>query len=160
MDIDDKIEELMILVEDAKAMPLSASCIVNRGQVLDMLDDIRTSLPASIDEAKQVLAARSAVVAEGRAEADAAVAAAREEQARLVSQHEVYLAAVAEADALRRQTEAEIGRMQAESDDYIDSKLANFEVILDQTLGVVQRGRDSLRERSTTYHALADDTQD
>ena len=157
MDVDDKIEELMILVEDAKAMPLSASCIVNRAQVLDMLDDIRASLPSSLQEAQQLLAARSAVVAEGRAEADSLVNAGREEQARLVSQHEVYLAAVAEADAVRRAAEEELAAMRAETDDYIDSKLANFEVVLGQTLTAVERGRDSLRARQSAYHELSDE---
>ena len=36
MDVQERLDELAVLIEDAKAMPLSASCIVNRAQVLDL----------------------------------------------------------------------------------------------------------------------------
>ena len=40
MDVDQRLEELAILIEEAKAVPLSASCMDNRAQVLDMIEDI------------------------------------------------------------------------------------------------------------------------
>ena len=101
MDVDQKLEELSVLVEEAKAVPLSASCMVNRAVVLDLIDDIRDALPSSLSDADQLLAEREAVVAEGRQEAERLIAQAREEQLRMLSQHEVYLVAVAESEALR-----------------------------------------------------------
>jgi hypothetical protein len=70
-----------------------------------------------------------------------------------VSEHEVYLAAVDEADALTRQTGAETARMRKETDDYIDAKLATFEITLQKTLQTVDRGRERLR--SQMYQELA-----
>ncbi len=46
--------------------------------------------------------------------------------------------------------------MRAEVDDYVDTKLANFEVVLDKTLSAVQRGREKLRGR-TAHEDLAGD---
>ena len=46
--------------------------------------------------------------------------------------------------------------MRAEVDDYVDTKLANFEVVLDKTLAAVSRGRDKLRGR-TAHEDLAGD---
>ena len=92
-----------------------------------------------------VLAEREAVVAEGRREAERIIAAAREEQMSMVSQHEVYLVAVAESEALRVETEDEVTRMRIETDDYIDAKLATFEVALHKTLAAVERGREKIR---------------
>jgi hypothetical protein len=40
--------------------------------------------------------------------------------------------------------------MRREVDDYVDTKLANFEVVLTRTLGAVERGRDKLRDRRET----------
>ena len=149
MDVDQKLEELAVLVEEAKAVPLSASCMVNRAVVLDLIDDIRDALPSSLSDADQLLAEREAVVAEGRREADRLIAEAREEQVRMLSQHEVYLVAVAEAEALRRETDDEVTRMRQETDDYIDAKLASFEIILNKTLNAVERGRDKIRAESS-----------
>ena len=145
MDVDQKLEELSILVEEAKAVPLSASCMVNRAVVLDLIDDIRDALPSSLSDADQLLAEREAVVAEGRREAERLIAEAREQQLQMLSQHEVYLVAVAESEALRAETLDEVTRMRRETDDYIDARLATFEITLHKTLGAVERGRDKLR---------------
>ena len=112
MDVQERLDELAVLIEDAKAMPLSASCIVNRAQVLDLISEIRQLLPESVQRADELLADREAVVQDGRREADRILDRARTESDRLVSEHEVYLAAVDEADALTRQTAGETARMR------------------------------------------------
>ncbi len=145
MDVDQRLDELAQMVEQAKAVPLSASCMINRAQVLDVIEDIRDALPRSLSDADQLLAEREAVVAEGRLEAQRLIAEAREEQIRMLSQHEIYLVAVAEAEALRAETEDETTRMRRETDDYIDARLATFEITLHKTLTAVERGRDKLR---------------
>lgn len=145
MDVDQKLEELTVVIEEAKSVPLSASCMVNRAVVLDLIDDIRDALPSSLSDADELLAEREAVVAEGRREADRLIAQAREEQLRMLSQHEVYLVAVAESEALRAETLDEVTAMRRETDDYIDARLATFEITLHKTLAAVERGRDKLR---------------
>ena len=157
MDVDQKLEELSVLVEEAKAVPLSASCMVNRTVVLDLIDDIRDVLPSSLSDADQLLAEREAVVAEGRREADRLIAQAREEQLRMLSQHEVYLVAVAESEALRAETFDEVTRMRRETDDYIDARLATFEITLHKTLAAVERGRDKLRDQAEFEEEYAED---
>jgi F0F1-type ATP synthase membrane subunit b/b' len=153
VDVQERLDELAVLIEDAKAMPLSASCIVNRQQVLDLIGEIRDLLPESVQRADELLADREAVVQDGRREADRILDRARTEADRLVSEHEVYLAAVAESDALTEQTARETARMRKETDDYIDAKLATFEITLQKTLQTVDRGRERLR--SQMYQELA-----
>lgn len=153
MDLQERLDELTVLIEDAKAMPLSASCIVNRAQVLDLIDEIRQLLPESVHRADELLADREAVVQDGRREADRILERARTEADRMVSEHEVYVAAVAEADALREEVMVETAQMRRETDDYIDAKLATFEITLHKTLQTVDRGRERLR--SQMYEELA-----
>jgi cell division septum initiation protein DivIVA len=157
VDVDHKLEELSVLIEEAKSVPLSASCMVNRAVVLDLIDDIRDELPSSLSDADELLAEREAVVAEGRREADRLIAQAREEQLRMLSQHEVYLVAVAESEALRAETLDEVTRMRRETDDYIDARLATFEITLHKTLAAVERGRDKLRGQAELEEDFADD---
>ena len=144
MDVQERLDELNVLVEDAKSMPLSASCVVNRSQVLDLIEEIRQMLPESVHRADELLADR---------EADRILERARTEADKMVSEHEVYLAAVAEAEALRRETLSDTARMRQETDDFIDAKLASFEITLQKTLQTVDRGRE--RIRSQMYEDLA-----
>ena len=153
MDVQERLDELAVLVEDAKSVPLSASCVLNRAQVLDLIEEIRQLLPESVMRADELLADREAVVQDGRREADRILERARGEADRMISEHEVYLAAVSEADALRQDSLQETARMRQETDDYIDAKLATFEITLHKTLQTVDRGRERLR--SQMYEELA-----
>lgn len=75
---DQLLSELTELVETARALPMSASCVVPRERVLDLLDDLREVLPAEMDEARTVIATRDRLIkqayeaaAEARQQADA-----------------------------------------------------------------------------------------
>lgn len=148
MDVHDKLDELAARVEGARSMPMSASCIVNRAEVLGLLDELRELLPQELDQARGLLADREAVVDDGRAEARRIIEDAHAEQARLVSESVVVAEAVRQADEIGRATAEETARMRRETDDYVDEKLANFEVVLTKTLAAVHRGREKLHGRS------------
>ncbi len=145
MNVHDRLDELTDLITAARAMPMSASCIVNRGEVIDIVEDIRASLPSEIQQADKLLDERELVLAEAEAEADRIIDAARAQAAELITQEWVYAAAVREADIVRRDSEYEADRMRQEVDDYVDAKLAGFEVALNKTLSAVSRGREKLR---------------
>lgn len=144
MDVHDKLDEIVALVENARAMPMSASCLINRGEMLELLDDLRHLLPAELGQAEQLLGDRQAVLEEGRRAADRMVEGARAERDRLVSDTEVYAEAQRRAQAQLVDARAEIEQMREEVDEYIDARLANFEVVLTKTLAAVTRGREKL----------------
>jgi cell division septum initiation protein DivIVA len=143
-----KLDELTALLESARAMPMSASCVVNRSEVLGILGELRGLLPEEITEARTVLQDKDDVLAEGRREAARIIAQAREERLRMLSEQEVYVAAQTEADRVLWEAQTNAEAMRAEVDDYVDGKLANFEIILTKTLTSVERGRAKLAGRN------------
>lgn len=159
MDVHDKLDELTAVVENARSMPMSASCIVNRTELLGLLEEMRELLPEEFRHAQLLLADRDAVVDEGHREAQQVRVAAEVERDRLTSETEVAAAAHGHAEEIREAARQEADRMRAEVDDYVDTKLANFEVALDKTMAAVRRGREKLRGRSPR-EGLADSGQD
>jgi len=143
----DKIDQIGAALESARAMPMSASCIVNRGELLAMLDELRRLLPAELHEADAVIGERDAAVEEGRAAAHRIVAEAQAERARLVADTEVAAEARREADRLVAEAAGEAERMRRELDEYLDAKLAHFEIMLQKTMSAVIHGRDKLRQQ-------------
>ena len=148
MDVQQKLDALAELVENARAMPMSASCVVNRGEVLELIGDIRATLPTALADAEGLLARQEDLVAEGRRESDRIIDAAYAEQGRLVSEAEVFRQAQIEAERVVHEAEQAARRMQSEVDDYVDARLANFEVVLQKTLATVARGREKLGGRT------------
>ncbi|HET7407948.1 MAG TPA: hypothetical protein VFJ21_12550 [Mycobacteriales bacterium] len=145
MDVQAKLDEIEALVEGARAMPMSASCIVNRGEMLAHLEELRALVPSEVQQARNVLRDREGVVEDGRREAEDIVEAARAEQRRMLSKTEIVQEARREAERVIDDARGDVARMRAEVDDYVDSKLANFEVVLHKTLRAVERGRSKLR---------------
>ncbi len=146
-DVQAKLAEITEMVESAKSMPLSASCVVNRAELLARVGELAELLPAQLSEAQALLKAKSDVVAQGRTEADQILADARTEAGRLVSRTEVMQTALRESDRVRTEAEENATRMRLEVEDYVDTKLANFEVVLQKTIAAVERGREKLRGR-------------
>lgn len=216
------LDELVTILEEARGVPMTSGCVVPRGDVLELLDEVRDAIPAELDDAQDVLDKRDELVgkaqhdselavskAEAQAEqlvaetkaevarlladataraermvADAEIAAQQAvdtgraeyeelvgraqseaermiqagrnayergcddglaEQARLVSQTEVVQAAHAESGRLLDATQAEIDRVRAECDAYVDEKLGEFEDLLAHTLRTVGKGRSRLQ---------------
>jgi len=118
MDIHAKLDELTTLLETARAMPMSASCIVNRVEILDRLDELRKMLPGELTTAQQILDDRGSVIAEGRLEAERIVEEAKAERARMVAKTEILREATREAEALVGAARSDAERMRVEIDDY------------------------------------------
>lgn len=149
MDVYDKLDELTALVENARSMPMSASCVLNRGEVLALIEEVRALMPEEFRHAQLLLADRESVVDEGRREAQRVIERAEEERLALTSETEVVSEARQQAERIRTAAMDEARTMREEVDDYVDTKLANFEVVLEKTLTAVHRGRDKLRGRGS-----------
>ncbi|GAB3688599.1 hypothetical protein [Angustibacter aerolatus] len=160
MDVHDKLDEITALVEDARAVPMSASAIVHRADLLALLDELRELLPEELTHADAVLADREAVVDQGRVEAERLLQHAQAEHDRLVEETEVVTAARTRAAHVQQQAEVEATRLLTDADDYVDRKLADFEVTLDKLAQQVRRGREHLAERVTAQHRRDDDEAD
>ena len=147
VDVHDKLDQITVLMHDARAMPMSASALVNRAEVIGLLDELRELLPEQLHDADVLLSDREAVVEQGRIQAELMVTNAQAEHDRLVEQTEVMMAARERAAALQLTAQAESQRLLAQADDYVDQKLAEFEIALDKLIQQVHRGRERLVER-------------
>ncbi|MFD8304887.1 cell division initiation protein [Streptomyces sp. NPDC059690] len=144
MDVQKKLDEIVAAVSGARSMPMSASCVVNRAELLSMLEEVRAALPDSLAQAQELIGDRAQLVEEARQEADRIIQGAHAERGSLVSDTEIARRSQAEADRILAEARQEAEEVRAEADDYVDSKLANFEVVLTKTLGSVGRGREKL----------------
>ncbi|GAA4806981.1 cell division initiation protein [Streptomyces ziwulingensis] len=144
MDVQNKLDEIVTMVSGARAMPMSASCVINRAELLSLLEELRAELPGSLAQAREVIGDRDQMVAQARQEADRIIESAHAQRGSLISDTEVARRSQAEADRIVTEARQEAEEIRAEADDYVDSKLANFEVVLTKTLGSVGRGREKM----------------
>lgn len=144
MDSIEKLNTAIAVVEEARGVPLSASCVVHRGEMLEILEGARDFLPADLDGAESIIADKERIIEEGRMSAESMIASAREDVARMVEQTSIVQAARDEAQRILHEAReiAEDERREVEA--YIDGRLATLEVILNKTMDAVARGRERL----------------
>ncbi|MCY0931013.1 cell division initiation protein [Streptomyces sp. H27-H1] len=147
MDVQKKLDEIVAAVGSARSMPMSASCVINRAELLAQLEEVRKALPGSLAQAQELIGGREQMVEEARREADRIIESAHAQRGSLISDTEVARRSQNEADRILAEANREAEEVRAEADDYVDSKLANFEVVLSKTIGSVDRGREKLLGR-------------
>jgi hypothetical protein len=144
MDSIEKLNTAIAVVEEARGVPLSASCVVHRGEMLEILEGARDFLPADLEGAESIIADRERIIEEGRMSAESMIASAREDVARMVEQTSIVQAARDEAQRILHEAREIAEEERREVEAYIDGRLATLEVILNKTLDAVARGRERL----------------
>ena len=144
MDVVENIEAAIAIVEEARSVPLSASCVINRSEMLKLLDQIKASFPNDLAKAIAIQRDKGAIIEDAHSQADAIMQQARDEVSRLVEQTTIVSSARKEATRILAEAKADSDRDREEIEEYIDSRLANLEVILNKTLDVISKGRDQL----------------
>src|SRR5215831_8228511 len=144
-------------------MPLSSSVLVNREEILQMLTEMQESLPEEIKQARWIVKDREDLLGKARAEGERIVEQAHEEQRRMALKEEVARRADAEAHTILEEAHDRADAMRREAEDYVDAKLAQFEItlrkILEDTQGTarsvaktldqVEVGRERMRAPGT-----------
>jgi hypothetical protein len=144
MDVIENIEAAIAAVEEARSVPLSASCVIHRGEMLELLENIKSSFPNDLAKAITILRQQTEILENANLQADSIISQARDEVSRLVEQTAIVSAAKKESQRILADATAEGKRDKEEIEAYIDSRLANLEVILNKTLDVISRGREKL----------------
>ncbi|HEX8100114.1 MAG TPA: hypothetical protein VF660_07930 [Actinomycetota bacterium] len=151
MDIETRLQQLRELIEQARSMPLSSSVMVNREEILELIETAASNLPEEIRQARWVVKDREDLLAKARRDGEIIVAKARQERDRLVSREEVVRAAQSEAERLVGEGREQSRQLSLEAEDYVESKLAELEQVLtgatqdlEGALAQVRRGREML----------------
>ena len=144
-DLETLLLQIREIIDTARTMPMSASVLVNREETLEIVDDALRSLPEELRHARWLLKEREEYLAQARRDAEDIVEAARVQAERMVERTEVAREARRVAQQVVSHAEADSRRLRHEAEDYIDQKLASFEVVLERTMQTVQRGREQLQ---------------
>lgn len=143
-----RLQALRQIVVEARNVPMSASCMINRTEVLELIDEVIGDLPADLERSRTVITEQYTANAQAREQAAEIIEQAREEARQLVSVSQVAAKAEEYASATRATAEEEATGLRVEVDAYVDARLAEFEASLQKTIGQVTTMRERLSQRS------------
>ena len=146
--------QLQETLDAARSMPLSASVMVNREEFGELLQDAIEGLPDELRQARWLLKERDEVLERAEREAERIIDVARVRAERMVERTEVVREARRAAEDTVNQAAKVASQMRLEAEDYVDRKLAAFEVVLDRTMQQVVKGRERLSVHAPTHEDL------
>ncbi len=132
------------LVSNAPNVPLSSSPRVDRHELIELLDEALARLPDELRQARWMLKERQEFVNKTRREANEMLEAARVQAERMVQRTEVVRAAEARARQVVETADSDARRLKLETEDFLDQRLASFEILLDKLGKTVAAGRQKL----------------
>jgi hypothetical protein len=146
------------IIATARTIPLSASPMINRDEIIELLEEAVNRLPDELRQARWMLKERAEFVAKTRREADEILDAARVQAERMVQRTEVVRAAEQRARQVKEAADTDSRRLRHETEDFIDQRLASFEILLDKVTKTVAAGRSRLQigVSRTQEHAKVD----
>jgi vacuolar-type H+-ATPase subunit H len=140
----DKLDEL---VATAKSVPMTDQVRIDREELFEIIDQMRSTIPEEIKQARWIVKERQEMLAEAKREAERLIAEARDQAEREASQQEIVKLAERQAHDLMEQARSRERETRLGAEDYADGILENLEVNLGKFLAAVQRGREQLATR-------------
>jgi len=148
------------IVATAPTMPLSSSPRIDRDEIIELLEESLARLPEELRQARWMLKERQDFVDKTRREANEMLEAARVQAERMVQRTEVVRAAEQRARHVVETADNDARRLKLETEDFLDQRLASFEILLDKLGKTVAAGRQKLSIGSSGSYLPVDEAND
>ena len=145
MDIQHLIDRLEELFNESRGIPLTHSVAIDEDRFLDIIDQMRVSIPEEVKKAQQVLAQKDRILAQAQEEAARTIALAKDKSDQLTHKDVITEAAKVQAEKIIAQAQQEADASRHESDEYVIETLTRLEVEIDRSLSQVRNGIKALQ---------------
>jgi len=146
MDILHLVDRLEELFNESKPIWFTHSVVVDEDRMLDLIDQMRVTIPEEIKKSQQLLSQRDRILAQAQEEANRTIALAREKAEKLVENDPVTQAAQIKAEQIIAQARMESELTKKETDAYILDSLAAMEQELQKISAQVRNGIAALKK--------------
>ena len=147
MDIQHLVDQLEKLYNGSRQMPLTNNIMVDQDRLLDLIDQMRVSIPAEVTKAQKILVDRDKILAQAKEEAERTLMLAREERDKMVIRENVAVAAQNKAQQIIEQSKQEGDMIRSDADEYVVESLGELEAQLERILTQVRNGMNVLRAK-------------
>ena len=149
MDILHLIDQLEELFNEGKAVPLTNDVMIKEDRLLDLIDQMRLSIPEEVKKSQQILNQKERVLAQAQEEATRTINLAREKSVEMVERDGIVESARVKADQIIRKAEEQSNLIKQDADEYVIETLRNFKVELEKILTQVNNGIRSLESEGS-----------
>jgi vacuolar-type H+-ATPase subunit H len=145
MDVFERLDRIEDFIVSSKHVPFSSSVMANETELFELLDELRSSLPEELKQARWMVKEKQELIDESYKEADRIREEARAERESLIAETDIIKQATADSERIMEEATARSREIRLEAEDYADERLANLEVTCFKLLEVIKRARERLQ---------------
>lgn len=145
MDILNLLERIEDIIEDASKFPLSSKVMVDKEEILEVINEIRLKLPDEINRASWVAKERQRILNEAQSEADDLIEKAKEQQKILIEESEITRQAKDYANQLIQEAEQRASEMKTGAYNYSDEILSKLQDKIKEINNIIEDNREELK---------------
>ncbi|MBQ4160845.1 MAG: ATPase [Clostridia bacterium] len=146
MEVLELIDMLEDVVDKAFGIPLIGKAIMDRDELLDLIEEIRINLPDDLKQAKWVKDERQRILDDANKEAASIIKLAEEKMASLIDDHEITQRAYAQANEIVSGAQNNAREIRMSTKQYVDDHMANLESKLEKMISTVRENRSELKK--------------
>lgn len=139
----DRIEELF---NDSRAVPFTRNVVVDEDKMLDIIDQMRVTIPEEVKKAQQIVTQRDRIIAQAQEEASRIVALAKEKAEQIVEREAIVKSAQTRGTQIVTQARDDAANTRREADDYVIESLQTLEEEVTKLLSQVRNGIRKIEE--------------
>ncbi len=145
-DLYELIDRLEMVVDQARSVPFSGNCVVDKEEMFLLISMIREHIPVEVKEARILLEENRLIVTEARKEADSIMREAERRMTAMIDEHEITNKAKQQAAQILDNANNSASGIRRKSLEYARKKLSDLEEELTQMLVVVQKNKKELNQ--------------
>ncbi len=152
MDALELLTELEDIIDKGVAVPFTGRCMLDKEELLEIIQEIRLKLPTDLEQAKWIKAERQNIISDANKEADEIIKVANDKLIAMINENEITKKAMAAAAEITDSANAEAQAAKNSSYQYADYLLENVETVvlktirdLEQCINIVKDNRNQLR---------------
>lgn len=151
MDILYLLDRLENLIAGSRRMPFVNQVLVKESEILNIIDQMRTSIPNEIKQARSVIQEKERILAQAQADANTLLTRAREESERAMNREGLLRTAEERSREMLRVAEEQTEQLKNEADAYVAETLralrdhlASVEMDIGRSILSIEKGLTSL----------------
>ena len=146
------INELEDLIDKGVPVPFTGRCLLDKDELLELIQEIKLKLPTDLEQAKWIKAERENIINDAKKEAEEIIKTANDKLIALIDENEITKQAAEKANSIVERANADAKTTQDASYQYADKLLENVETVahraiyeLEQCVKLVRENRDQLK---------------
>ncbi|MDX9990694.1 MAG: ATP synthase F0 subunit B [Anaerolineales bacterium] len=146
MDILHLVDRLEELFNESRTVPFTRNVVVDEDKMLDLIDQMRVTIPEEVKKAQQLAAQKDRILAQAQEEANRILQLAREKAEQMVDREAVAKSAQNRAEQILGQARADAQATRQDADQYVIESLRHLEIEISRLQNQVRNGLRKLEE--------------